>query len=90
MQNDGEDTGGRPKIDFNTRLSDGQISGILSVDTLQEMGLLPANIKITRTLKRLNVSRNGEGRKELVSMAMGLREEKSQSGFFSKLFQRKE
>lgn len=86
MDNSEEDKKGRSAIDFNTRLSTDQIDAVVVVDQLQAVGLLPEDIDITTTIKRLNVSINGEGRKEKVQIAQGQREEKSGRGFMSGFF----
>ena len=80
-------------VDFNTRLSDGEINSILVIDELRRLGIFPNEMAITRQKKRLAISKGGLGRIEKVKIIAGDREHKSGSGFGEKmagLFQRKE
>jgi len=80
-------------IDMNTRLSDREIRASLVFDELRRLGLMPSECDITRQLKRLKISMNGEGRKEKVQMVNGERQQRSGGGFmsgFSNLFRRRE
>ena len=76
---------GRSSLDFNTRLTTDQINSITVIDEFRAFGLLPPEIGITTTVKRLNISKDGEGRKEKVKIVTGEREQKS-GNFIKKLF----
>lgn len=82
-------------IDFNSRLSQTEIHGCLQMDELQRMGLLPANLSLSRQKKRLAVSLDGKGRQEKVQIVVGERENRNgaNAGIMSKfagIFQKKE
>lgn len=59
-------------VDMRTRLNDSQIPCIAVADELSKLGVIPAANSFTRNVKRLNISLNGEGRKELVSIGSGV------------------
>ena len=68
-------------IDMRSRLHFMEISSILAVDTLVAFSFLPQEcIAFTRQKKRLNVSRDGKGREEVVSIVQGKREGDQQVG----------
>jgi len=60
-------------IDFNSRLSDWEITSCLVFDELQGLGILPKTARITRQKKRLAVSKEGLGRREKVEIASASR-----------------
>ena len=76
---------GRSSLDFNTRLTSDQINSITVIDEFRAFGLLPPEVGITTTVKRLNVSKDGQGRREKVSIVAGQREQKS-GNFFKRMF----
>ena len=99
LDDDKEDKSSRMSaVDFNSRLSNDEISCVMVIDELGRLGLFKDDTKenfvtIARQKKRLNVSRDGLGRKEKVQMVAGERDRKSGGNFASKLgglFQRKE
>lgn len=60
------------EIDMRSRLHGTEIAGILAIDTLVALKFLPTDaLSFTRQKKRLAVSLNGEGRKEVVDIAGG-------------------
>jgi len=68
-------------IDMRSILHDNEISGILAIDTLVSFGFLPIECsKFTRIKKRLNVSKKGTGREQIVKMISGEREQQRESG----------
>ena len=81
-------------VDFNTRLNDMEISSIMIIDELANIGLFPADdTGITRRKKRLSVSKDGLGREEKVRIVQGQRDQQSGQGFMGKLgglFQKRE
>lgn len=80
-------------IDMNTRLSSRQIVSVLVFDELQRKGIFDKNCSITRQLKRLSISKNGEGRREKVEIVKGERQNQSGNSFgerFLGMFKRKE
>jgi len=67
-------------IDMRTRLNKYEIPTLSAVDMLVSFKMIPEEcLSLTRQLKRLRVSLNGEGRKELVSVVHGQREHKEAS-----------
>jgi hypothetical protein len=72
-------------IDFNTRLTDFQISTIRVIDELQHLGILPEDSTICKTTKRLQVSLHGLGREEKVRIVQGQRDHQEGSGAMGKL-----
>lgn len=79
---------GMSKIDFNSRLTNQEINCLLIIDELRRLGLLPADIGISRQKKRLSVSKDGKGREEKVRIVQGDREAKQGGGFFKNIFTR--
>ena len=76
-------------IDFNAALSQFEINNIMIIDEFQRLGILPAEIGITRQKKRLSRSlitaTGGIGSEQKVRLVQGEREQRSGSGVFSKL-----
>lgn len=74
-------------IDLRARLHPIEISSVLALDALVALKVLPvASLSFSRQKKRLSVSTNGEGRKEIVSVIQGKREHETETG--KSLFQR--
>jgi len=71
-------------LDMNTRLSGEQISAIVVFDEMQRRGLFGTNCNISRQLKRLNVSKDGQSRQEKVAIVQGQRESNGASTFGSR------
>lgn len=91
LDDDVQDDVGLSKIDFNTRLTPDEIKCIVVIDELTRIGILPDDIGITRTLKRLSVSRDGQGRAEKVKIASaGIESGRAGGGFLKGLFRRGE
>jgi len=76
-------------IDLRSRLHFIEISSILAVDTLVGFKFLPLSCLVfTRQKKRLAVSLNGEGRREIVDVVGRKRDgdiEKGSGGFMNKI-----
>jgi hypothetical protein len=74
-------------IDLRTRLYNSEITAILVIDTLVSFNFLPTTIApLTISKKRLNVSRDGLGRKEIVDIVQGKRDmDTERQSFGSKL-----
>jgi len=86
LNNDKLDSDSFSSIDTKTRLTTIDISKIVTIDGLVALRFLPKEVSvITRSKKRLAVSLNGEGRKEIVQVANGLIEETQNRGFGDKL-----
>ena len=69
------------KIDMKTRLHRTEIAGILSVDTLVSLKVLPQRcLNFTRQKKRLAVSEDGKGRAELVEIVRGKQDQEAKVG----------
>lgn len=66
-------------MDTNARLSANRISSVLRCDELMRAGIYPADLGISRQLKRLSVSLDGKGREEKVRIAEADRSQKSGS-----------
>lgn len=64
-------------IDFNTRLTQAEVSASLVIDTLARIGVFPQGTSLTRQLKRLKVSLNGQGRAEKVEIVRSERDRRS-------------
>jgi len=59
-------------IDMRTRLSGVEISGVMSIDTLIALKVIPVDcLMLTRQKKRLSVSLDGKGRDEIVGIVGG-------------------
>lgn len=85
LDNDVIDEGTRlSSIDFNTRLTGDQIKHIMVIDELIRKGLYP-DMGLTRMIKRLNVSLQGKGREEKVTIVAGERTQRSGTGLLSGL-----
>lgn len=68
-------------IDMRSRLHPIEISSILAVDALVLFKMMPLNCSsFTRQKKRLAVSEHGQGRKEIVDIVGGKREQDVKSG----------
>jgi len=84
-----EDILGKDKmssIDMKSRLHPVEISSIIAVDSLVTLNFLPSNTSfITRSKKRLSVSQNGEGRKEVVQIAQGVQQQSNGTNMFEKM-----
>lgn len=73
-------------IDMRTRLHWIEINSILALDTLVALKVLPLRLlNYTRQKKRLNVSQDGLGRKEIVEIVGGKREHDKQAGIGSRI-----
>jgi len=83
---------GFSKIDFNANLTNHEINCCIIFDELKALGILPSEANLTMQKKRLSKSQNGDGIKAKVTIASAKRENtlETQSGFFSKLLQRRE
>jgi hypothetical protein len=77
-------------IDLMSRLDSVEISNILAIDSLVSMNFLPLDVlKFTRQKKRLSVSKNGEGRKEIIKIFQNHSEEQEEikkKNIISKIF----
>lgn len=85
LDNDSTDSTGMSKVDFNARLNDSEIDASIIMDELIRMGILPKTLTLTRTKKRLSISKNGLGREEKVRLVAGDRENKAGSTFGNRL-----
>lgn len=74
-------------IDMRSRLGSLEISGLLAADMLVALQFLPDSlINLTRQKKRLAVSKGGLGRKEIVDIVVGERQQQQKSqGMFPAL-----
>lgn len=72
-------------IDFNTRLSNHEINCCTVIDELTRLSIFPEDTALTRTKKRLNISRDGLSRQEKVTIASAGIERKSGSGMMGGL-----
>ena len=73
-------------IDLRSRLANSEISSILCIDILNSLNFLPPEvIPLTLNKKRLNVSLGGMGRREIVEIAQGKREQENAMSFGSRL-----
>ena len=73
-------------IDMKTRLGDIEISSILAVDTLIANDFFPEEARVlTRSKKRLAISKDGKGREELVDITRNQREAKVGGSMLDKL-----
>jgi len=80
-----------PSIDMNTRLTKLESRNMMIFDELKTMGIMPKSSNITMILKRLQVSLNGEGRREKVTIASASRSatldgRSGGAGMFGRLF----
>jgi len=86
LNNDKLDDSNFSAIDTKTRLIANEVNSIVTVDGLIALNFLPSEVSvITRSKKRLAVSLNGEGRKEIVQIASGMLEQKNSGGFGDKI-----
>lgn len=68
-------------IDMRSRVSSTEIPAMAKLHSLVALDFLPIEaLNITRSKLRLNVSLSGQGRREMIEVAQGKREEKT---FFS-------
>ncbi len=68
-------------IDMRTRLHSFEISAVLAIDSLVALGVLPQKcLPLSTQKKRLNVSEAGQGRKEMVELVSGKREQDVKMG----------
>ena len=77
------------KIDFNTRLTNTEINNIMIFEELRNMGIMPDEATLTQQKKRLNISLNGAGRQEKVSIATASVDAKrggASGGFLARMF----
>jgi hypothetical protein len=73
-------------IDMKSNLSSIEISSIIAVDSLVALRFLPREVSfITRAKKRLSISQNAGGRKDIVAIAQGMRQQQQGETFFSRL-----
>lgn len=69
-------------IDMRSRLHHTEVSSVLALDALVALGICPSNmLSFTRQKKRLSVSIDGHGRKEIVEIVGGKRENDNKKGF---------
>lgn len=62
-------------IDMRTRLHGFEISAVLAIDSLVALGVLPQKcLPLSTQKKRLNVSEDGLGRREMVELVAGKRD----------------
>jgi len=74
-------------IDPKTRLKEVEISSIVCHDVVIALGALPTECAVTtRSKKRLAVSLDGQGRKEIVEMVRGEKERRTGGSFLSRMF----
>jgi hypothetical protein len=86
LNNDKLDSDSFSSIDTKTRLTTVDISKIVTIDGLVALRFLPKEVSvITRSKKRLAVSLDGQGRKEIVQVANGIIDEQQNRGFGDKL-----
>jgi len=81
------------KLDFNTRLSNTEINNIMIFEELRSLGLMPQEATLTIQKKRMNISRDGLGRKEKVEISTAGHEASvngKSGGFLSKMFQQRQ
>jgi hypothetical protein len=88
LDHDTEDQAGQSKIDFNTRLSSTFISAIGIFDELRDMGISEG--KISNKRKRLNVSLDGKGRTEKVTISSATVQRRESAGMLGGLVQPKQ
>ena len=70
-------------IDFNARIPNISFPFIVALDSLAQMKVLPrGSTSLTRAFKRDSVSLQGEGRKEVVKIVAGRREDEERRQSF--------
>ncbi len=68
-------------IDMRARLAPFEVQSVLALDALVSLGILPTKcLAFTRQKKRLSVSLQGLGRKEIVDIVGGKREQDAKMG----------
>ena len=68
-------------IDMRARLAPFEVQSVLALDALVSLGILPTKcLAFTRQKKRLSVSLQGLGRKEIVDIVAGKREQDAKMG----------
>jgi len=73
-------------IDMKTRLHVEEISAIIALDSLVALDFLPEEASfITRSKKRLSVSLNGLGRREIVEISQGMRDKEQGKSAFDRI-----
>jgi len=73
-------------IDMKTRLHIEEISSIIALDSLVALDFLPKEASfITRSKKRLSVSRDGIGRREIVEISQGMRDKEQGKSAFDRI-----
>ena len=73
-------------IDMKTRLHPEEISAIIALDSLVALDFLPEEASfITRSKKRLSVSLNGLGRREIVEISQGMRDKEQGKSAFDRI-----
>ena len=76
-------------IDVNARLERDEIRGILVIDELTNLHILP-NMTLTTQFKKLTISHKGEGRKEKVQLFQGMKDNQSGKSFLGSMFSKRE
>ena len=84
LNDDATNALGFSKIDMKSRLTEEEISAILTIDTLMDMEVYPEEIRsLTLKKTRLAISGdNGRGRRDVVDIAKGMQQQNSGSSFF--------
>lgn len=78
--------GTRQSIDKRTRLSGNEISSHTQYDMLVNFSFLPLDaIELTKTHKRLVISKDGKGREEIRDISIGREQLRDGSGFWSRV-----
>jgi len=72
-------------IDQKADLSDTQLKNLAVCDFLSSLGHFKNLDKLTHSIKTLSVSKNRKGRMEVVEMAKGINERRSNMGFMSRM-----
>ncbi len=73
-------------IDMRTRLHGFEISAVLAIDSLVALGVLPQRcLPLSTQKKRLNVSQDGLGRKEMVELVAGKHERDIKMGAMGRM-----
>jgi hypothetical protein len=89
LNKDDVDVKGKSSMDLRARLHYMEIAGMMGLDTLAMYHMVSSRAKyITESKKRLSVSLNGEGRKEIVAVTTGDNQgENSQASMGKRLMQ---
>lgn len=81
LNDDSIDKDGFTAIDMRTRLTHTQIPSLVGLDILSIGGVYPRAFgRIGRSVKRLSVSIKGHGRKEMVDIVKGVKEQEATAG----------